>query len=460
MKKFVVSLLGVAVAFTGCSNSSHKQPASAAVTIACPTDVEAQVVAEHSCAMVEVADGVTLFTLEVEPSTPSDLAPVVVVGDDLGEAPDYGGLAPIAERTGRATYIVDLRGVGHSTPSLDCPEVAGLKPAVANDPSGTLPAVVAAVATCRHRLRAANVDVTDFDLAHNATDLHEFVHSLGISHAVALSTGTTGTVSLAWAGEHPEDLGALVLDSPIFTHPPLRERSDQLVAAAAAACSAEPDCAKKYGDLDALWQMALNRLSTSELHVITNGATVTVDDAALRRAVLWIADVGDTAPELIPALVRQAAAGNGDGEQLVSFADFLANSAPYCTGYLPKCHPAFPLSFGAALSLNCPVLHDDAVWHHLCSAWAVTDPSPFVGPVTTPTLVLTGAYDGMETPKAVHDAIAAAVPDAHFIDLPLYGHNVLGKDCAREIRSAWLAGDLGQPPPHLACLDDTNVSFR
>ncbi len=147
--------------------------------------------------------------------------------------------------------------------------------------------------------------------------------------------------------------------------------------------------------------------------------------------------------ELIPALVRQAAAGNGDGEKLVLFADFLANSAPYCTGYLPKCHPAFPLSFGAALSLNCPVLHDDAVWHHLCSAWAVTDPSPFVAPVTTPTLVLTGAYDGMETPKAVHDAIAAAVPDAHFIDLPLYGHNVLGKDCAREIRSAWLAGDLG-----------------
>ena len=66
---------------------------------------------------------------------------MVVVGEALGGRVEYGGLAILAQRTGRVVYIVDRRGTGLSEPALRCPEVAVARDAIlavpARDPLAT-----------------------------------------------------------------------------------------------------------------------------------------------------------------------------------------------------------------------------------------------------------------------------------------------------------------------------------
>src|SRR5690606_38332717 len=79
----------------------------------CPPDVEVQVVPEHVCGWITapLGDGEQeLFVVVVEPPEPSDDPPILETGTDLGMAPNYAGLVPIAQRTGRRTVIVALPG--------------------------------------------------------------------------------------------------------------------------------------------------------------------------------------------------------------------------------------------------------------------------------------------------------------------------------------------------------------
>jgi len=48
--------------------------------------------------------------------------PVLVTG--WANQPNYGGIAPLAQRVRRDVIMVDTRGTGHSVPALDCPEVS------------------------------------------------------------------------------------------------------------------------------------------------------------------------------------------------------------------------------------------------------------------------------------------------------------------------------------------------
>ena len=455
------AIVAVVVAATGCSGGGpdpdRPGPRRA---VPCPDEADAAVLAEHSCHEVSVRRGVVIV-VQVEPPAPSSADPVVVLGTNLGSTVDYAGLALIAQRTQRTTLLVALRGVPPSMPVLSCPEVTALTPAAAADPTGTRPAVVAAVAECRRRLAADGVDPAAFGVEALADDLHVVTEALSLRRVVALSAGTTGTVAVAWARRHPEDLAALVLDTPLLTNPPLRPHTDRLVARVSAACAAQRPCRTRHGDLRARWRERLSALARRPVQVTTpGGAVLAVDDDTLRRAVVWLAGGARTGMAQLPTLLDETTTAHG-GELLTEFAERTLATPPYCVGYLPKCY-ADQLVYGAMLSANCPVLASDALWRDICLAWGAetaAPPSAAPSPVDVPALVLTGRYDDRATTARIRALLAPVLPGAFWVEDPAVGHNVLGGDCIRTVRSAWLAGDVDRPPVRPPCLRARALSF-
>jgi pimeloyl-ACP methyl ester carboxylesterase len=454
----VASLL--AAGLTGCEGSGGGDPGPAAYQrVSCPDDVEVLILAEHECGMVAAAGGVSLFVVRVEPPTPSDRAPVVEAGTDLGTAPDYVGLSPIAQRTDRPLVLVDLRGTGHSTPAVHCPEVDALATAAAADPDAAAAELTAAVAACRARLTAAGTDPGSVDLASTAEDLHAVVHAMGIDKAVASAHGTTGLAALEWARRHPADLEAMVLDSPYFAGEDPDRRVDDLVDEVSRACWAERRCSARYADVADVWAKALVDLAAHPIRLESRGTAVRLDDDALRRAVRWVMAGGSQlGPGRVPEVVVEAAARR-PGALLQRFADLLVAGPPMCVGYLPKCGGS-RVSVGAALSLNCPVVRDQAVWREPCAVWGTAGAPRSTSTVSTPTLVLTGRFDPFAPPtETVRTELADVVPGAFYVEDPAGPHNVLGGDCMRTLRTAWLNGDVRDRPAKPPCLADRALTF-
>ena len=89
----------------------------------------------------EAGREVRLFVARIQPPEVMHEDPMLVAGSDLANLPNYGGVAPLAQRVGREVIIMDTRGVGHSEPSLACPEVdeiraAALSSAILSSPAG------------------------------------------------------------------------------------------------------------------------------------------------------------------------------------------------------------------------------------------------------------------------------------------------------------------------------------
>ena len=449
MNRLLVAAVALTALVAACSHGPSPT-GPVAGSVACPDDVEVFVLAQHSCGMVDRSDGSQVFFLRVEPPQAPVGDPVLETGNDLGTAPGYGGLVPIAQRTGRELIIVDLPGVGHSLPLLACPAVDGLSAAMATDPAATRPLLVDAIGACH-----ARTGVT-LDFGSTAAALHDVVDALGLDRVVAMSHGTTGLASLEWAATHPEDLDALVLDTPLVTVADPISRVDQLISDVAAACQDQPDCRGAHPDLEQHWHQALATLAAEPLRVNVSGSLVPIDAEQLRRAVLWVAG-GSQRPQALPDLIEDASSRTTNGV-LGNYAKAVVQGPPLCVGYLPSCAGTPRVAVGALLSLYCPGLLDDPTWREPCHAWGAAE-QPLPHGVSTPTLVLTGRYDPFARPEDTRRALGSVVPGAFYVEDPAGSHNVLGGDCMREVRNAWLAGDVTAPPSPPTCLQGRVIPF-
>ena len=231
----VVAAIAMALPLAACSGQDGRTGPTVS-NAECPPEVEATVLPSHECGDVHRSDGSSIFFLRVEPPEPPTRHPVLELGTDLGTAPDYGGLVAIAQRTGRELVLVDLPGVGHSTPLMACPSVDELSSSVAADPAADRAPWLEAITSCRADLEAT------VDIASTASALHDVVVALDLPTVVAMSHGTSGRVGLEWGARHPEDIEALVLDTPLVTDADPVDRVDALVDDIAAACDEQPRC--------------------------------------------------------------------------------------------------------------------------------------------------------------------------------------------------------------------------
>jgi hypothetical protein len=171
----------------------------------------------------------------------------------------------------------------------------------------------------------------------------------------------------------------------------------------------------------------------------------------LDRAVRWqVAPVSAGAGGL-PALLAEAASGT-PGPVLRSFARELRSAPPLCVGLLPKCATRDQVALGAVLSSLCPRLAEEKSFFSACRAWGVAVSGDDVGAVDgVPTLALLGAHNPYARVAEARAALQRWVPSAHVVVHARSGHNVLGTDCAREVRTQWLESS-DRPPARNPCL--------
>jgi len=191
---------------------------------------------------------VRLFTIRVPPpsgeSVPPD--PVFAFGRLSFDEQFDGGLA---EQVHRVVYGMDLRGQGHSQPSLACPEAdlfAAQGAAAPTGDPGFRQRLIDAVSACRYRLVGRGIDPSEFGLEQMAADVEDLRRALGIPSWTLGAFGGTSRVAFEVMREFPEHIRATYVDSPQF--PQLDDPTEAVVGTQVAletmfgACGADESC--------------------------------------------------------------------------------------------------------------------------------------------------------------------------------------------------------------------------
>src|SRR4029079_8322777 len=129
--------LSAATALTtmSCTTTPERASTVKVSTVACPPEIAVQTVLTLTCSFVTVPEDrsrpqgaeVRLFVMRLEPDAPASGVPVVYVGGAIGTSFDYRNLVDVANTlSGHELIAIELRGTGHSSPNLSCPEVDAL----------------------------------------------------------------------------------------------------------------------------------------------------------------------------------------------------------------------------------------------------------------------------------------------------------------------------------------------
>ena len=466
-------------------------------TIPCPDDVASQVVQQITCQNLTVLEDrakpagrtIKVFVMRIEPpggtTTPD---PVLVLGA-LGNLDDYGSMANAGQRTHRLEYLVDLRGLGHSQPSLACPEVEAAAPALAglrlSDPARTT-ALVAAVRSCHDRLTGQGIDPAMYDAVADAADMDDLRAALGIPIWNLISTGSNSRIAFEIARRYGPTIRSSAIDSPHLPAPSLLDvgpvATDGAIGHLVALCKGQPACSRAAPDLDAMIRAAIAKLDRTPIVDDVAGTIAAInlghpihtviDGAGLLR---WIrarlgASGGAQVSTILPAV---SAVLDGSVRATDGLVVDLASDQDDCAGVLAICEQ---LVIGSVYSIVCrdeaPRVDQAALAAAIsgrpadvelfgpgplvtaCGGWAV-DPAPAApaGPLSggVPTLVMRGVLDPYSASIA---AVRAADPAARALftfDVPNQSYNILGyNECPRAIRNAWI--DQPTIAPDVSCL--------
>jgi pimeloyl-ACP methyl ester carboxylesterase len=193
-----------------------------------------------------------------------------VPGIVMGQVPPYRALFERLQGIGDVV-LLDQRGTGRSTPSLDCPSDSPLPPDLLLDEERALAALLPPLEACAARLRADGVDPADYTTAASADDVEDLRRALGAERVSLLAFSYGTELALAFAGRHAERLDRLVLASvrPPWGVVKLPSTYDRVIAAIGRLAAG--DAAAGVPDFEGALRRALDRLEAAPL-------TLTVTD--------------------------------------------------------------------------------------------------------------------------------------------------------------------------------------
>ena len=348
---------------------------------------------------------------------------------------------------GHDVVLVDQRGGGTSTPSLDCPEL--------DDPA-TPPGE--AIQACRYRLDQKGVDRGSVTVGSTAADLVHLRRSLGIDawHLHGVSSGTR--IALELLRIDGSSVASAVLDSPT---PPEVDLYDDLPEGVLYAltsmenlCRADATCP---GGLVGPLRSILDDLADRPVAVtIWSGEASAYDDARLIRLVadalaapaglnvvdgaVALAAEGRLA-EAIAALNEVASTGRSVGDPTSEGARLSSE----CADELPF-NDADPMLTGDPI-LDA-VARGEVKVRALCAVWQVErSPDSVNWPMASdvPTLILSGHLDPI-TPTAWARRLADRLGNAVLVESERWAHAPSMSDpCAAHLVARFLDGERPLP---------------
>ncbi len=416
-------------------------------------------------------------------SSPDDAEdPLMILGGGPGEVMIRTLLTEPAVRdlfeVGADLIVIDQRGVGSSTPALDCPEISGfgLQDTVGPDTSRALDAVRA----CRARLIDDGVDLDAFNHVANARDVELVREALGHDRLNIRGTSYGTQIALLTAGLHPQSVRSLTLSSPLDPRvnwvESLGSGLDQALSRLIEVCELDENCAGQIGDLRAALDQTVQRLEAQPQQVTVQPpggeqVTVTYGPAAFLNGVLAMFYLPDGV-SVLPALID--AARDGRLEPLARIIATIEQALEQ--GMATGMHLSMMCSGEAAsaVAADRPDGIDSALirdhWYpvallggepteELCDIWDVElaySPGDIALPTRVPTLIVTGAFDHVTPPQYGED-LDEALATSHLIQVADAGHGPLESlgSCGRRIVSDFLAEPI--EPPDDRCATDARL---
>ncbi|ESQ83864.1 hypothetical protein AEAC466_11080 [Asticcacaulis sp. AC466] len=332
----------------------------------------------------------------------------------------------------RDWIFFDQRGTGKSNPSLDCGQ------APLSDAGVTSEAGVKQLQACGQKYAAQGFDLSQYNSAVIAKDIHDLRMALGIK-AYNLYGGSYGTrVAMAVMQHDPAGLRAAVLSS---TWPPEANATAPLPAlvsretrqvlgycAADAACNAKfPNMEKRLDDLLRTW---LVKPATVKGHTYTADLL-----AAFLLDEIYSREGAQSLPLTLDTLMK------GD---YTALANFEKTQAGYTEGqfFTTLCKEEFAFENPADLDKvnpNDPIAvataHDTRRFFEVCKAFPVGAPDPVENqPLTSdiPTLMLSADIDA-GCPSELSDEAVKRLSRGKNYFFPNRTHTIAGSTCAKKM---------------------------
>ena len=348
----------------------------------------------------------------------------------------------------RDIVLLDQRGTGGSHP-LDC-----------NDVSDKSLSSHFLISPKLDDLRAC-LDHIDADPVHYVTsvailDLDEVRAALGYGQ-INIWAGSYGTrVALAYAKRFGSNVRSMTLDglAPTDLRLPLyveRDR-DRALEQLFAACTADGDCAKAFGDLRGNYKALLTSLTAEPLEIRVSDpqsgepTSFTLSEEAFTAKLHGIL-YDSTMTALLPFTLKQAARGR--------FEPFVAQSLTLSQWSTESLAEGLFLSVAcaedvdrisdldvAAVSESQPhTAHAVQTMREACAVWPhATVPEEYYTPTVTgiPTLLLSGDLDPI-TPPWWGEQVATHLSNQRHVVVPGIGHGTTAHGCVPELIAEFFA---------------------
>ncbi len=404
--------------------------------------------------------------------------PVIAIGENFAAAPYYAGIAPAADKLGREIILLDQRGVGHSQPSLACPEVDALSSRTLDSATGDVAVRKAfgdAVRACHDRLTAAGVDLAAYNTRNAAGDVAALAQAMHLPSWNVGAWGTSSRIAFQLLQQAHPGLRAAFLDSPELPGDDPRTTAiadtsgalSRLFADCHRAVTCRSPALRGLPGLASVLTALERRPVTLAVKSASSTTTVRFDAAMTLRTIrmMMTQNGAGCCPEMtagfVPKFLESLVRGRGAGLDQSVVAAFIGSPA-YCEGYLPSCSRFHRVTLGAYLSVLCHDLQpfvgaadgpdvlaeiggaaafEHGPYNGICSSWPI---APAAGPLThtihsnVPTWVIIGDLDPFVSAERLTRALAP-MTRLTVLHVPNWGHNALGSgSCAGSLRNAWV----------------------
>lgn len=466
--------LGVLSLFVALTQADEpppvKEPPPAFITKPCDIAVvSAAVSARLQCGTLKVQspDG-SVFQLAVVRKSAAEpkagAAPVLYLhGGPGAEMTQFLGRSEADFVPGHELIAIDMRGSGRSTPVF-CPQLAANLSSLLQhsaDDSSLLLQRRDALLQCQQQMLAQGYSPADFGTAQTVQDLELLREQLNIGkwHLYSVSYGTV--VALHYLAVAPKAIVSVTLDS---VYPPdelltsFKLQQDQWLRKLDQLCRQQPGCSQRFGEMPALFNRALARVSQSPLQMGAPPAQMLLTPDKLRLAVMAAA-TAEQPLSLLPLWLE--AVSQGKPTLLSPWAKLLAQPSD--------------LQLAAAMATECAdrkrfyqqnradsLEQIFALPEGICAAFAgvaaalQTPLVPETAKVRTPVLILAGGLDLFQPDSLVLSQWLG--PHSQLVAVPFALHGVRGPDpCLRKMVSDFVRAPERFGPP--ACLKQAAMPY-